>query len=191
MEDEALRVLALTSHLQTMATDIVKDDTIRGIWPLVQINVWGREQVRVLAVTESKLYRLKLDNGKLKLCEAVDLTDVLFLVKGYMSYPERSIVHALSGETVGRTFGFRLYYNGTEEHRTFRALAIADEIGMRSIVLQVIEDLQAAIRATGNSSFFIADRDILLSARLGPFTYLTNRLRPAELRADEVLEPGG
>ena len=173
-------LLAATSQLQAAAASVVAATDIRAVWPLVQINVWGREQLRVLVLTDTCLYRVRVDGSDLSICEQTLLSNLHFVVKGYLCYPKGTIVDALDGTQAARVFALRLYTtDGKEEHRTFRALEVSDEMGMRATIMHVIDELTAAARAVKNTRFFIADHDITLSARLGPFAFLRNRMSPA------------
>jgi hypothetical protein len=121
-----------------------------------------------------------MEGSSAKLCESTSLSALQFVVKGFLCYPKRSLIQAMHGEQTARRYAFRLYLaDGAEPHRTFRALEVSDEVGMRSAVLHVVDDLAAAAKSVKNTQFFISDHDITLSAWLGPFALLSNRLRPA------------
>lgn len=173
-----LRAAALLQ--EAAAAALADGEEVRAVWPLVQINVWGFEQVRVLAVTPHEVVRLRVRDGVAEVCERCHLRSLKFLVKGHLYYPRHTLVHALGGGDGGTgSFAFRLYYAGQEEHRTFRwPDGAGDDVVRRTGLLAVIDELRDATRSAGNSQFFIADHDITLSARLGPFALLTNRLRP-------------
>lgn len=178
---EGLKYLVANSELQAAAVSVVAVSAdVRAVWPLISINVWGREQLRVLVLTDTHLFRVRVQGDNVKLCETTSLSQLQFVVKGYLCYPRRSLINALDGGERSRTYAFRLYSSdGPEPHRTYRAMEISDELGMRSTIVQVIEELAAAAKSVKNTGFFISDHDITLSAWLGPFAYFSNRVRPA------------
>lgn len=187
--DPRLKVVAAAADLQTAAARVVTgDEHVRAIWPLIQINCWGREQLRILVLTSQNLYRVAMESGSPVVSECTPLTALRFVVKGFLCYPPKSLVKAVAGEKTERIYGMRIYaLNAQEEYRTFRSLDVTDELGMRSVILQIVHELSAAARSVNNTQFFISDYDITLSAKLGLFALLGNALKsPSQIATAEA-----